>query len=307
MQPETLFITKTWGFGPERIPLTGFSTAEAQTNFERRSQRDPNTWIAILATNGSETAEEDRGRLLGAVRPSFQRIDADQVLKEAGIQLPDNEYENGIYKWPHSFPVIEAVRFVDAPHSNELFGGLLQGQEWARYAIPVLERFGREVAEKICSLPTVTAEVADFESLRRIRAQANALGGQRNGPTGPPPNEGGGGGKRTLGAGYAYALHLQGGLYGDAYKIGSTSDLDARLDTLNFELRPSVSGCQWKRVLHQQFESERYAYNFEQRLLSRLSERRVDGEKEIIRIALDELQNNWLETFKEGKWVDGLD
>ena len=305
MRPETLFITKTWGFSPEQIPLIGFSTEEAQNNFLRRSKRDPNTWVAILATNGTETDPSDRGRLLGAVRPSFEKLDSDAVLREEGIVLSETEYENGVYRWPWGFPVIDAVRFENPPHSDKLFGGLLRGQDWALYAIPVTERLGYDKAVEICELATLSIALPKLKAIDRARAYANALGGQRHGLSGPPPNEGGGGGVRTLGAGYAYAFRLHGGLFGDAFKIGSTADPEARREALNAELRPAVTGCVWKPVLKQHFETIQQAYNFEQRIIAELQEHLVGGEREIVRLSESELQNAWARVLFQKHWIDG--
>lgn len=106
---------------------------------------------------------------------------------------------------------------------------------------------------------------------------------QRRG-SGPPPSAFRGSVNRTVGEGFTYALLLHGSETA-AIKIGFTSNVERRIDTLNREIRPKLTNCYWELLKSWQFGSEKEAYELEQDLLWLFREKLIFGEREIISIS----------------------
>ena len=109
--------------------------------------------------------------------------------------------------------------------------------------------------------------------------------------SGPPPS-----GQRKASKieqnkiGYTYVFKLE-GVKEDALKIGFTANLSKRLNDLNSEIRPSVTGLSWEPVTFWQFNDVRSAYEFEQEIQSKLRDSLYEGEREIFKISVDDLSS----------------
>ena len=109
--------------------------------------------------------------------------------------------------------------------------------------------------------------------------------------SGPPPS-----GQRKASKieqnkiGYTYVFKLE-GVKEDALKIGFTANLSKRLNDLNSEIRPSVTGLSWEPVTFWQFNDVFSAYEFEQEIQSKLRDSLYEGEREIFKISVDDLSS----------------
>ena len=74
-------------------------------------------------------------------------------------------------------------------------------------------------------------------------------------------------------------------------KIGFTANLSKRLNDLNSEIRPSVTGLSWEPVTFWQFNDVFSAYEFEQEIQSKLRDSLYEGEREIFKISVDDLSS----------------
>lgn len=301
-----LFLTKQWGFQPEKYPTTGFTVAGARENFLRAAGRDD--WIVIAGTKGPPTLQEEQGRLLGMCLLGHEDIDADAILKEIGTELSPREIdEDGFYRWRYAMPILHARRFLkqpELPDLEDIFGSYLPGLEWATYAIDLSERFGPEAIERIRDLPSNPCAIADIPALESERIFGEHLGRKkRGGNTGPPPSTVRRGSQREAGTGVAYLLKLK-GRPDPFFKIGYTHDFLERLATLNKEIRPGVTGCEWEQVKTETFEKETYAHRFEQAVLQRLGDKLVEGENEIVRASQKEIDKVWIEALMDKEWID---
>ena len=110
------------------------------------------------------------------------------------------------------------------------------------------------------------------------------------GGSGPPPSSSRAGVDRSVSGGFTYALALQGSEI-SAIKIGFTSDVVRRIETLNKEIRTALTKCRWSLLDYWAFETEDEAYEFEQNLLLLFQEHLVSGEREIISIPHDQFLN----------------
>ena len=100
------------------------------------------------------------------------------------------------------------------------------------------------------------------------------------GKSGPPPSSSRKGAERDLSRGFVYVLTLQGSVK-PAVKIGFTSDLNRRVNTLNKEIHPPLTNCHWEILEYWPFASEREAYEFEQELNLFLRPHLISGEREV--------------------------
>jgi hypothetical protein len=301
-----LFLTKAWGFNPESNPTIGFIKIGGRNNFLRKANRDD--WIVIAGTLSDPTPPEEQGRLLGICHVGHDEVDAAEIMKEIGVELsPHLIDKNGDYKWRWAMPILGARRFLHAssyPSLVDVFGSNLPGQDWAAYAIDLEERFGQELVNLVKALPSEPCEIASLPVLDKARVYADQMGrGRRKGNSGPPPSGSRGGIDRTIGEGFAYAFQLE-GRSESIFKIGYSHDYQERLETLNREIRPSVTGCQWKIFMTHEFTTENYAYNFEQVVLKRFQEKLFDGEKEIVRATKDEITAVWTDVLHSQEWID---
>lgn len=297
-----LFLTKTWGFGPETHPVLGFSTEAGRTNFIAHG--GPSDWVVIAGTRGAPTALEEQGRLLGMCRLGRQLLNATSVLEAIGTHISDQERdEHGDYRWPWALPMIEARRFDPQPDTKELLGSYLQGSQWAAYALPIEEEIGADAVRSIWRLNYVDCTIHEIPELSQQRAFEDSLASnRRDGPSGPPPSHSRRSSERELGEGCAYAFKLVGGRLG-AIKVGCAKDVDVRLAQLNAELRPALTGCSWRVLTTHRFPTETYAYNFEQALLRRLKDQLVTGETEVVLCSEDAFFAAWSAVFSEKTWA----
>lgn len=102
--------------------------------------------------------------------------------------------------------------------------------------------------------------------------------------SGPPPSFFRGSVDRTLGEGFTYALFLHSSAT-SAIRIGFTSNVERRVETLNREIRPKLTNCHWEVLKYWRFDSEEEAYELEQDLLWLFRKRLICGEREIISIS----------------------
>lgn len=302
-KPVRLFLTKTWGWSPETHPTFGFSKEGARDKYLREASHGD--WIVIAGTKGYPTEPQEQGRLLGMCRVGHEKVDGAAIMEAIGTELTEAELdEKGRYRWPWAMPIVEAVRFSPQPDTEAVLGSYLPGQEWAAFALSVEERLGADAIQKLLALPSVPCEIARIPMLDKEVAYSEAMALQRQyGASGPPPTTTRSGSQREMGVGYAYAFSLVGGKVGGAIKIGSTRDPKERLKQLNAELRPHLTGCEWRPRLGQIFPSETYAYRFEQMLLRQLGGRLVPGDREVVAMPFNEFQDAWTSLLFSKEWA----
>ncbi|MGI4876437.1 MAG: hypothetical protein ACRYG4_03005 [Janthinobacterium lividum] len=103
----TLYLTKTWGFSSPSGPLQ-FSTNGWRTN--ARNALTSGDMVLIVGTKGSETDEEEQGRILGLMEPTKHVVSS---LDYNLIRGPQDLDAAGNYKWPFGLELVRAWRFDD--------------------------------------------------------------------------------------------------------------------------------------------------------------------------------------------------
>lgn len=304
-----LFLTKVWGFDPESYPALGFNTEGGRNKYLREAS--PGDWIILAGTKSAPTAAEMQGRLLGRIRVGTEQIDVESVLRSINYPIPHDHFnDDGVYRWPFSLPMLEAYRFTGYPDLRDVLGSYLSGQEWAAFAINLEDRLGTGAIEAINALATEKADIAEAEEIIRQRARGQALLANRQSTlTGPGPSTTREGWERETTHAAAYILRLNGpqekysSKQKEVYKVGYSGDPEKRVVELNRGLVSGVTGYAWEIALTQKFDDETQAYQFEQLVHSALTNRLVDGEREIYEIPFSDLQSTWITIFQKADWA----
>lgn len=299
-----LFLTKTWGWDPERYPTFGFSEEGARDNFLRQASHGD--WIVIAGTRSDPTEPSERGKLLGMCQVGHEKVDADAVLRAIGTPLHERSLgPDGRYIWRWAMPIIKAVYFDPQPDLQAVLGSYLPGQVWALYARDVGKELGPEAVRQLLALSTKPALIAQIPLLEREAAYSQAMTLQKKyGASGPPPSTSRRGSEREEDAGFAYAFSLVGSKVPGAIKIGSSRNPQDRLKALNAQIRPHLTGCEWKFRTCQAFASETYAYRFEQMLLRQLRNKLIPGDREVVGMPFEDLLTAWVDLFFSKAWAD---
>lgn len=296
------FLTKVWGFSPETYPILGFNSEGARSKYLGESE--PGDWLLLAGTKSFPTHPDQQGRLLGKVQLGIDQVDVESILKSINTPIPDDHYnEKGKYKWPFGLPMIKGEHFVDTPDLADIFGSYLTGMQWASYALDIVEKLGSDVLEKIEKLRIKGADIAEVPIIVKQRERHDALVYNRS-KTGPGPSDSRSGSiiDNQNGSVYLFQLLLRGEPQ-KVFKVGYSSKVEERIESLNNGLVTNVTGYSWKFILEQKFPSSKQAYDYEQLIHSRLFQYRVKNEQEIYNIELKTIQSVWTDVFYRANWT----
>ena len=300
-----MFLTKVWGFDPSEAPVIGFSTPGARSSFLGRRTLDDD-WLAVVATNGAPTPEHLRGRLLFKIRTHSRLVDTEATLKALGVEEKGECYdEDGNYLWQFGLIVTEAREFVGHPDLKELLG-VRFGMDSAISAISLSD----EHAAILESLETRPVEVRSVPEAVGVTALENAIRYDRDnnrGTTGPGPTSSRSEVEQNPNRpGYVYWLKMNGLSKWDqpVIKVGYSAHPVRRCRELNDGLVSSVTGYNWELSHTFLFERILHAYNAEQLLLRRLAKYKVEGEQEIVRVALQRVESAWNGVLADAEWLE---
>ena len=298
-----VFLTNTWGFGPELDPTWGFNTKAGRNKFLRESE--PGDWVICAGTRNAPTASHERGRLLGMVQLGVLEIRVLEVLCALELEIPPEHFdENGQYRWQWGLPILNAVRFVDPPDTNKLFGSYLNGFRWVSFALNIAENVGAHAPRLIEALPQQQVSFAELPANFDQRALQASILLSRRASTGPGPSTERSASSREAGAGFAYVFQLEGVRSRDVFKVGYSKDVDQRVRDLNKGLLKAVTGYSWKPIMRQAFATEDQAFTFEQEMHDALKPHLVAGEREVYRLRKGSLETKWMELLTRGAWQE---
>lgn len=158
----TVYMTKTWGFDSPSGPLQ-FRNKGARDRV--RAELNLGDLVVIVGTLGDETAEAERGKILGLMEPT---IEPAQSLDFGLRRQPTDFDEHGNYRWPFGLELRRAWRFT---------------QPWAHFATYSERRFGMESAQSIVPLLPDEAEaiLALPRGLRRWHSKSAGRSTSSNG------------------------------------------------------------------------------------------------------------------------------
>ena len=280
----TMFAKWFYGFSPERIPIITFSHKGSRDSLLRNSE--PGDLIAFVATKGDETAEEDRGRVLGAAEIGRKEVRTEEVVDTS--TFPARDFIDDKFRWPEAIPMLRAWRFDPPPLANEVFGKGNLPHHAQVHAV----RLSDTDEAAIRSLNWKEVELAPTKERERQRRLSDAFSGQ---PTRPGPVVRPGTYTSTVSekeGEWTYAARFGTSLI---WKIGHTSDLDQRMRDLNAHIPVEYLEERWSIGWWQKWPSTDRAREMEQRLLTILADKRTQGER--VKCGEDEIKQAWIEAI----------
>ena len=281
-----MFAKWFYGFSPESASIIMFSHKGSRDSLLRDSE--PGDLIVFVATKGNETAEEDRGRVLGAAEIGRKEVRTEEVVDIS--TSPARDFIDGKFRWPEAIPMLRAWRFDPPPMANEVFkeGNLPHHAQVHAVRLSDID----EAA--IRSLNWKEVELAPTTERQRQRRLSDAFSGQ---PTRPGPVARPGTYTSTVfekQEAWTYAARFG---TSSIWKIGHTSDLDRRMQDLNAHVPVEYLEETWCVSWKHKWHSTDRAREMEQRLLTILDHRRTQGER--VKCGEDEIEQAWIDAIVE--------
>ncbi|MGO1076292.1 GIY-YIG nuclease family protein [Inquilinus sp. CA228] len=271
-----IYMTKTWGFdapcGPLQFGERGRMVAAMQV-------LRPGDLVVIVGTQGKETAEADRGKILGMVEPTTESVPSLAFR----LRTRPEDFVDGEYRWPWALKIRDAWQFDEPRRSLKNVSTRSFGMDAASGIVALLEAEAAAILAlprtRIAVMPAVVDETLD-PGVARKRA--------------PPP--------MTTRRGVMFLRNTEAFTYlmsveshkHLAYKIGWAFDVKLRERQFNRASMPELGGARYKAVLEQRWPTARQAFRMEQALLKSFDAIRHPRNSEIVwPIPLGDLQKAW--------------
>lgn len=276
-----IFITRVWGFDPERWPVITFGLEGNRDNLLNESS--PGDRIVFVGTLRDPTPEPLRGRLLGMAEIGRIAVDTVDVIGD-DVRGPHDYDEAGRFRWPKAILMVRAWRFISQPMLLDVLAEQLPYHATSQAII-----LSQADADEILRLKAEAVEIPETKALKNARFLDKALSASRP-TTGPAPSSWTGETGRDINrTAFTYAFRFGNT---DIWKIGHTVDVKERLKQVNWHIPSEVVPEKWNAKFQQPWESEADAYAMEQRVLKALELHRTEGER--VKCAEPYLWSAWL-------------
>lgn len=267
-----VFFTYVWGApGDPAWPLTFASKAARSHAKKVLSEGDI---VFTVGTRSEPTPEQFRGNVLGAYKVSGLEVNTQDYVDR---DETDEVVADAISRFPYALHPIEVQAF-DPP--SDLFAELVG---------PLTPNHHLQAQSKVVELDTITAEpLLRLQGRQVALSEPKSLLGRgriaQHGSKLAPKHEGdfkGRYGDHELWYVYVLALRDQRGKC-FAFKLGYSSDTNARLKAHNKPMATEVTGLEWEILVDQPTSSEDDARTVEQLLLRKFSAQRLQSNGEIV-------------------------
>jgi len=239
----------------------------------------PGDLVVIVGTQGKETAEADRGKILGVVEPTTESVPSLAFR----LRTRSEDFVDGEYRWPWALKIRDAWQFDEPRRSLKNVSTRSFGMDAASGIVALLEAEAAAILAlpriRIDVMPAVVDETLD-PGVARKRA--------------PPPmmTRRGVMFLRNTEA-FTYLMSVESHKH-LAYKIGWAFDVKLRERQFNRASMPELCGARYKAVLEQRWPTARQAFRMEQALLKSFDTIRHPRNSEIVwPIPLEDLQKAW--------------
>ncbi|HEY3798522.1 MAG TPA: hypothetical protein VGL58_09215 [Caulobacteraceae bacterium] len=174
-----VFATLAFGLEPEVWGAFGFASATVRNNLAQVAT--PRDRILIIGTQGTETAEAERGKLLGLIEVGRQAVQTVDLVEPHRWAQHLDEF-GGIARWPYGMPIVSAELFdTPLPESRKVLPRVYANNLHMKLATNY-EALTAEETTAVLALPR--HRVADVWKSPTGSFAANLAGGKR---PGPPP------------------------------------------------------------------------------------------------------------------------
>jgi len=263
-----IFAKWLYGFDPARWPAITFATAAARDKLLREAK--PGDTLVFIGTQGDETAEADRGKVLGMAIIGRRAADTLSLIDPAQIpayQLDDNNR----HRWPKAIPMLRAWRFPKKPSVKDVLGRQLP-QNARIQAV----RLTDDQSAAVLALHKEEVPLPQTDERRHQHQLTEAL--SHSGPTrGPVPANWSARVTRSANEpAFTYALRFG---HRDIWKIGHAKDVIGRLAEVNKHIPTEVLRECWEIVYQHRWPTEIAAHDMDQNVLAKLQQHRTSGER----------------------------
>ena len=273
-----MFLTKVWRWQEPVGPLV-FNTQGARETAEKNLAANPDALVVLAATKTKGADDDDKGRLLGLLKPTLNRVRS--VDFDLNVRAEDFD-EGGHYRWPYGLH-LEAAWRIPAEFAP-LLAEIAERRFSMAAATGIVELTPSEEA-KVRALPLIVAPILQPRP-------GTGPGGTGSKKGAPAPSD-----KRVrlmhmrMEAAATYAMRIAGR---DAYKIGWAVNPKARARQFNLAALPSLGGISYQLVLTHHWSRARDAFRMEQELLGRFNAKRLAENQEIVTgVSWKDLQTEW--------------
>ncbi len=277
-----LFATRVWGMGFERIPIATFGMKGHVDRLLRLAQRGDR--VVFVGTQTERTDEDNRGKILGMAEIGFEPLKTLDLVGRADLDQRDFD-ASGNFKFPHAVALTRAWRFEPAP---------LLMRTLSKQLAMVATSGVQEITDPsdITAIMALRATEIDLPSLPALAAMRRMNDALRN-TTGPRPSSGG----YQVDPPSASSAWTYGLRFGkrNVWKIGWTTDVDARCADINQHIPVELGLEKWDVVLTQSMETRDAAYDMEQRVLELLASKRRGFER--VHCTREEVDSAWQKAF----------
>lgn len=296
-----VFLTAVWGFDPDKWAALGFTRPGDRDSLLRQYRLGD--FVALFGTMGTETAEADRGNLLGLVQLTPKAIETRHLVHPDlwAQKLADQ----GARKWIAGLPMSQAWLFdVSSDRTVRTLLPRMASKKYHRTLASRFELLDNDEAELVLALAKTKIETIYMSEAMAVQeARASALAASKGRRNGPPPSFVESLRKTEESPASVYALRFEGDLKmalgklpheignKSLFKIGWSVDADQRCKQINAYM-PDEAIMGWKPAtdpLHCISRVEAYAK--EQRILLALGKYRLKGE--MVLCSENELRRAW--------------
>ena len=277
----TVFMTKVWGFGepagPLRFGLRGFRDRACE-------ELQEGDLVVLVGTTGDQTAEKERGRLLGLMEPTTNPVlSLDFDVRKAAHDFD----EDGNYRWPFALLNRRAWMLIDRPLLGDVSDRTF-GMNSAQGLVPLTESEGNRV------LSLRKREVKLLEPSVNANARIHGVQEARRRGAPPPTTTRRGVMHMRRAPAFTYAMEIEGAEV-LSFKIGWAFDFHARARAFNHASMPEIGGLFYKPVLSRLWDTAMDAFRMEQRVLTQFDENRIAANHEIIQgVDRNDLEQAWI-------------
>ena len=261
-----IFISRFWGFEPERYPVVMFCSSGYRDKLIRESSAGDR--IVFAATKTKETAKQDRGKLLGMAEFGRRAIDTEALLDVR--RLPPELFKNGALRFPKAVPMLRAWRFIEPPLLTALLG-----RQLPRSATSGAVLLRDTEAKTVLAMTMKPVALPETNALSKERNLSDSLASHT--PSHGPTPSAGSKSYDIPERGFGHVYGLQFGKR-EVWKIGNSYEPQRRADSFNQNIPAAVIGEAWHLVRHQRTASPELAYKLEQQVIKRLSAFSIGGE-----------------------------
>jgi len=285
-----MYMTKTWGFsvpcGPLQFSLSGFRD-------RARGLLQPGDLAAIVGTFGANTAEEERGMILGLMEPSTVIVSSLDYFDLDAVREVDRD-EHGNYRWPFGLELRAAWRFTEPRTALADVSARQFHMDSAQGIVPLLPN----EADAILNLPR---ESVPLLSPLRARVRVEGLDAARRRAAPRPSTTRTGIMHLRRAPAFTYAMRLEGATT-SAFKIGWAFDWKQRERQFNQAAMPAAGGLRYRTVYHEIWETAFDAFRMEQALLRHFDSARHPQNREVVSaVGEDKLLAAWIRCLQATK------